>query len=496
MIKNNKEIILHGQGFADEYKKLQRRSIAHSEFQPTGLYVIPGQQVIINIEGETHGVVNAVIGVPELNKPKKHLLNNGLNKFISKSEGLLSFTNNNNSDYIKVTVQSELKKIPTFKLNETSNTDWTNMMDLYSDAPIVQLSSERAIIVVKYNSAKKYLTDPSVLMKYYDNFIRFQDNISGILENGKSDYRVDPNKLLYVESNRLYMFSTNGHMGFNGDAALQRLLTTNNGWGIWHESGHQRQQSPYTWSGGTGMMEVTVNLYSLASQEGIYGRANQLDKYYPKIKTYLATEKRVFDIQDINIKLGMLWQLRLAFGDGFYPQLHQVYRMMESIPVNNNDKKQQFIISSSQLVNINLTKFFDKWGITSNEKTLEILKPLPPLEKNIWENDDKNSITIDMPQEKYIPELAYFMKSVKKALLSESEFEFTLDQDWYTPYQYVIKKNGKYLAEVKDGKPFYCSADLVEEGLHVKVSHQFTPGDIIEIEVMFNGGKYVVYNKS
>ncbi|MGV8004857.1 M60 family metallopeptidase [Photorhabdus temperata subsp. temperata] len=494
MSKNNKEIILHGQGSANEYKKTQRRSLAHSELQPTGFYVISGQEVTINIEGETHGAVNAMIGVPELNKPKKHLLKNGLNKFISENEGLLSFTNNNHSDYVKVVIQSELQRIPSFKLHETDNTEWTNMMDLYPDAPVVQLSGERAIIVVRYQSAKKYLADPSSLMKYYDDFIRFQDDISGILESGKADYRVDPNKLLYVEADRLYMFATNGHMGFHGDSALQRLLMTNNGWGIWHESGHQRQQSPYTWSGGTGMTEVTVNLYSLSVQEGFHGRASQLDKYYPKIKEYLVSEEKNFDTQDINIKLGMLWQLRLTFGNGFYPQLHQVYRMMDSLPVSNDDKKQQLIISSSQLVNINLAEFFDKWGITANEKTLEILKILPPLEKNIWENDDKNSITIDMPQGKYIPELAYFMRSVKKTLLSEGKFEFTLDRDWYTPYQYVIKKNSQYLAEVKDGKPFYCSAKLDENGLNVKVSHNFISDDLIEIEVRFNGGKYAIYS--
>ncbi|WP_434524910.1 M60 family metallopeptidase [Photorhabdus asymbiotica] len=493
MTENRKEIILHGNGSANEYKKIQRRSLAHSELQPTGFYVISGQEIMVNVEGETDGSVNAVIGVPELNKPEKHLLTTGLNKFTSKNEGLLSFTNNNNHGYVKIIIQSELQKIPSFKLNETNNTDWENMMASYSDAPVVQLSSERAIIVVRYNSAKKYLTDPNALMKYYDDFIRFQDNISGILEDGKADYKVDPNKLLYVEADRLYMFATNGHMGFNGAAALQRLLTTNNGWGIWHESGHQRQQSPYTWSGGTGMTEVTVNLYSLAVQEGFHDRASFIDKYYPKIKEYLVTEEKNFDAQDINIKLGMLWQLRLTFGNGFYPQLHQAYRLMDSLPVSNDDKKQQLIISSSQLTNINLAAFFDKWGITPNEKTLEILKTLPPLEKNIWENDDKNSITIEMPQQKYVPELAYFMKSIKKTLLSENKFEFTIDLDWHTPYQYVIKKNNQYLAEIREGKPFYCSAKLDENGLNVKVSHDFALDDSIEIEVRFDGGKYAIY---
>ncbi|TDB54337.1 M60 family metallopeptidase [Photorhabdus luminescens] len=494
MRENKKEIIVQGNGLANEYKRIQRRIFAHSELQPTGFYITAGQELIINVEGEIRGAVNAAIGVPELNKPVKYLLTKGLNKLRPRNEGLLCFSNNNNNGYVKITVESELQQVPSFKLNETSNADWENMMELYSDAPVVQLSSERAIIVVRYQSAKKYLTDPNVLMKYYDDFIRFQDRISGVLENGKADYKADPNKSLYVESDRFYMFATHGHMGFNGDAALKRLLTTNNGWGIWHESGHQRQQFPYSWSDGTGMMEVTVNLYSLAVQEGIHGRAGQLDKHYPKIKEYLAAEKKNFDTQDVNIKLGMLWQLRLAFGNGFYPQLHQVYRMMDSLPINNSDKKQQFIISSSQLANINLATFFNKWGITPNEKTLEILKALPPLEKNIWENDDKNLITVQIPQEKYIPELAYFKKSIKKTSLSENQFEFTIDRDWYTPYQYVIKKNNQYLAEIKEGKPFDCTVNLDENGLSVKVSHHFILDDLIEIEVRFAGDKYAIYN--
>ncbi|KPY15199.1 Uncharacterized protein ALO54_05386, partial [Pseudomonas syringae pv. philadelphi] len=151
-----------------------------------------------------------------------------------------------------------------------------------------------------------------------------------------------PNKHLYVEADSLYMFATKGHMGFTGATALSYLLSGNpaQGWGPWHESGHQRQLSPMNWED---MTEVTVNIYSLATQERMEGRASRLDVEYPVIKEYLNSPHREFSrLPNHFQRVAMLWQLHLTFRTGFYPQLHQRYRLMQNLPQGSEDVTSAF----------------------------------------------------------------------------------------------------------------------------------------------------------
>ena len=72
-------------------------------------------------------------------------------------------------------------------------------------------------------------------------------------------------------------------------------------------------------------------------------------------------------------KLVMFWQLHLAYGDQFYPKLHQMYRMLHDVemPKSDDEKKQMFIYMTSKAAGQNLIPFFEKWGLTPNEETVE-----------------------------------------------------------------------------------------------------------------------------
>lgn len=55
------------------------------------------------------------------------------------------------------------------------------------------------------------------------------------------------------------MYAYPNRTAYVGDA-IQNVLDINkftkDGWGPWHEMGHQRQQTPWLWDG---LMEVTTN---------------------------------------------------------------------------------------------------------------------------------------------------------------------------------------------------------------------------------------------
>lgn len=489
---SNVNVRVIGQGTAEDHRIRQARSYRHSEYQPTGVYVTTGERLEISAYGSPTNVF-AVIGVPEIETPTYYALPFEFNIIEATNTGLLSFINQNKVGHIDLLISSVNARVPTFELGVTSNDDWARQMIEYNNAPIVQLTGQRAIIVVRYLSAKSYLTNPEKLMAYYDHFIQYQDVLSGIFPNGTADYAIDPNKLFYVEADRHFMFATHGHMGFTGSTALSALLSrdTANGWGPWHESGHQRQLTPMTWTSGSGMTEVTVNLYSMAVQEAIDGRASRIDEYYPVIKEYLNSNHRAFnDIPAAFHKLVMLWQLRLTFGSSFYPQLHQRYRMMQDKPTENEDKIQRFIVETSLLSQFDLSVFFERWGLYPNRQTLIELEHLSPLAQPIWETDATHSFPIPIPYPEYIPERAYLLSSVRIGEL-EQILNFIVRKEWYLPYRYEVSVNGKVIASIDNGICEDCTAYIQAPEVVVLVPGPLAVHDRVEIFVILKGERYL-----
>ncbi|TKI73390.1 M60 family metallopeptidase, partial [Bacillus mycoides] len=145
--------------------------------------------------------------------------------------------------------------------------------------------------------------------------------------------QVDKHYIHYVEdkdNKSGFMYATEYRTAYVGDA-IQYVLDINkfttDGWGPWHEAGHLRQQVPWRFYN---MGEVQNNIYSLAVEKA-FGQPSRLEEegVYPKVSRYLVQENKNYDeISDVFVKLAMLWQLHLAYGEEFYPKLHQLYRDM------------------------------------------------------------------------------------------------------------------------------------------------------------------------
>ncbi|POP77383.1 M60 family metallopeptidase [Pseudomonas syringae] len=477
-----------GFGSAESHRQRQARARGHTDFQPTNIYVTKGDRLEITATSLYMNLVSAVIGVPELDTPTSYPLKRGLNVLVATNTGLLGFTNLDPLGHVVLDITGQYNHVPFFMMDMT-NLEWEQQMAHYSQAPVVLLTSPRAIVVVRYQSAQLYLTNPVKLMGNFDNAIRAQDGISGLIDYGTTEWALDPSKHFYVEADRLYMFATDGHMGFNGSAALARLLSTapEDGWGPWHESGHQRQLSPMTWGTGTGMTEVTVNLYSMAAQEFFLDRATGADSSYAPMKEYLASSLREYDnIKDAGHKLVMLWQLRLSFGTSFYPQLHQRYRLMHNPPTVSDDKAQRFIVETSLLSHLNLAEFFDRWGLYSTPETLNQIADLPALTQAIWKNDAEMTIPIALPLTTYIPELAHILSSVHATF--QDRIKFTVAEQWYTPYRYEIMLNGTLVAWTDNGECVGCEARIEEGVAYVEADTPISEGDEASVKV-FAGSK-------
>ncbi|MBK5350253.1 hypothetical protein JFU03_13740 [Bacillus sp. TH44] len=472
----NRTYTVPGKGDVEGLKQQERKNMAFSPYEPTGLYAKPNEQITINVEGNQD--IQVYIGTysydaswREDSKIKSFTLKPGINTIQSPNGGMIYFYNKQQGGTIRTTVTTGGTTTPFFELGKHTKQDLINMLDQYPNAHAVELKGERVLITASPARVKKYLlgsnTDPVQLLKKMDEATRIQDKVAGL-----SEEQVDKHYVHYVEENHspdYYMYATSYRTAYVGDA-IQYVLDIDkfvkDGWGPWHEAGHLRQQSPWKFYN---MTEVQNNIYSL-SVEKAFNQPSNLEKsgIYPKAFQYLEqTNKNYDEISDVFVKLVMLWQLQLAYGEDFYPKLHQLYRDMPSneIPQTDETKKQLFMISASKAANQNLIPFFEKWGLRPNNDTIQKVAALgyPILTAEIWKGTDSNPIKPDMPNGNNILEGKQFAWSLKgisdfefaKVNFNKSTEEMQIDLKAGIPHHYFNETYASLKVQNTSGKVVY-----------------------------------------
>ncbi|PFX76003.1 hypothetical protein COL38_28840 [Bacillus toyonensis] len=472
----NRTYTVPGKGDVEGLKQQERKSMAFSPYEPTGLYAKPNEQITINVEGNQD--IQVYIGTysydaswREDSKIKSFTLKPGINTIQSPNGGMIYFYNKQQGGTIRTTVTTGGTTTPFFELGKHTKQDLINMLDQYPNAHAVELKGERVLITASPARVKKYLlgsnTDPVQLLKKMDEATRIQDKVAGL-----SEEQVDKHYVHYVEENHspdYYMYATSYRTAYVGDA-IQYVLDINkfitDGWGPWHEAGHLRQQSPWKFYN---MTEVQNNIYSLTVEKA-FNQPSNLEKsgIYPKAFQYLEqTNKNYDEISDVFVKLVMLWQLQLAYGEDFYPKLHQLYRDMPSseLPQTDENKKQLFMISASKVAKQNLIPFFEKWGLRPNNDTIQKVAALgyPILTAEIWKGTDSNPIKPDMPNVNNILEGNQFAWSLKgigdfefaKVNLNKSTEEMQIDLKAGVPHNYFDSTYASIKVQNTSGKVVY-----------------------------------------
>ncbi|MCU4760101.1 MULTISPECIES: M60 family metallopeptidase [unclassified Bacillus (in: firmicutes)] len=459
-----REFELPGTGSFSGEAKRERRSEQKS-YMPTGIYVKPNEQVTIEVSGTQK--IRAIIGTHQYDKEwgKEVNLSPGSNTISSPNGGLLGFDNPQDTGTVKVKVTQGGSPVPFFELGKHTKEDWITMMNKYPDAHAVQLKSEKAVLTVTQESAKKYIVDqdPVPLLKKYDEMIRAQDKISGLSEK-------DPNPL-HRSTRRIWAFVENPnksdwgmYAGWDGAVfttagnAIESALNVNKfSWGQMHEAGHTREINPLTWTDLHGMVDVTTNIYSLAAQKQLFpNQPTRLEKdgVYDKAFAYLKqTDKDYKNINDLFVKLVMLWQLNLAYGEDFYPNLHKLYRELPENQLQKTDeeKRQAFIYNTSKVAKQNLLPFFDQWGLKASQETRQKVEDLnsPTLIAPIWEATDT----------KPVKPLAVLSKKIMKASANSEE-------SWHDPASNAIDDNPNTIWHskwsTKNQYPYNLTLDLGE----------------------------------
>ncbi|WP_411469773.1 putative mucin/carbohydrate-binding domain-containing protein [Bacillus thuringiensis] len=370
--------------------------------EPTGIYAKPNEEMKIKIKGDKS--IKAFIGTHAYDEedPKEFDLTPGENVISSPVGGILYFYNPNNQGDITAEVTNGGSHFPLFILGKHTKKDWDEMLKKYENPYAVELRGERSLITSSYDAVQDYMknTDPTELLKLHDQIIRIENKISGLSEESVGVAKAPKHYVQFVENRypeegdwmNAYYYRTSYVKNAMKYVLDSKELKTD-GWGPWHEVGHLHQQAPWEWED---LGEVTVNIYSLAVQTK-FGHQTRLEEEerYKAAFAYLGQTDAQENMDEFE-KLVMFWQLHLAYGDQFYPKLHQMYRMLQNteMPKSDEEKKQLFIYMTSKLAGQNLTPFFEKWGLTPKDDTRDKIEKLnlPKLEKEIWLSTDSNPI--------------------------------------------------------------------------------------------------------
>lgn len=377
--KNSQEFVEEIDPHTDR-KRLGIRYFPWTDFVPSGFYIAAGKELQIEAQNTIgNKLPTIIIGTYNYNdekKPQTVALKAGLNTIKAEKGGLIWVRYNSPTPNSKAILnfKSGYVKAPTFIKGVDNTTSWKQQLEK-SAAPEVILLGNRIIQMYSLAYAKSIQSeDLNFVLQTADNIWDWQNEFSGM--DGSSPKHKLPvhNRILMVESFKTtvgcaYAYSYGTAYSESCSKAAFTAEIAKNGWGTWHELGHEHQQ--YMWTNNL-LTEVTVNLYTLHIERKLgikNGRLRVENLYIPAIEFLKDTNPNkdfttmTGTYNDHFTRLVMFQQLYLAFGEKFYPEIHKKARLEDKgESLSDMDKLKWFAKAACQVSGRDLSHFFQQWG--------------------------------------------------------------------------------------------------------------------------------------
>ena len=267
---------------------------------------------------------------------------------------------------------------PRFVLGETSLDEWKSTIRS-RPAPWAELESSKIALSVESKDVRE-LDDPEALMRFWDQ-----------IADAMADFGAQPRTRLRAERYAADEQISAGYMHSGYPimthldaspwlASLEALQKGN--WGLLHELGHNHQRGEWTFDG-TG--EVTNNVFALfvldtVCQVKSYEAHNATANLDLRVQKYLE-DGASFDTwkQDPFLALAMYQQLAEGFGWDAFKRVFAEYRTaaQATLPKNDDEKRDQWMVRFSRAVGKNLGPFFEAWRVPTSEKARASIANLP-----------------------------------------------------------------------------------------------------------------------
>lgn len=255
---------------------------------------------------------------------------------------------------------------PLFELGKADDRTWNEIIKK-RPAPWAEFACDKLILACPTEVANK-VTNPTQLMEFWKRVVEDQDEISNQTRERRRPERI----VADVQISAGYMHS--GYPIMVPVSAAPEMVTFSKikfpGWGFYHEIGHNHQRGDFTFDG-TG--EVTNNVLALHVFDAVLGKdktighgnvsADAQKKHVDEIRKsgnkFAAWKKEPF--------LALTTYIQLVDGFGWDAWKKYLYSFSDPgfgpAPKTDDEKRDQFLVRYSKIVNRNLGPFFDFWGI-------------------------------------------------------------------------------------------------------------------------------------
>ena len=254
---------------------------------------------------------------------------------------------------------------PLFVLGKDSDAKWKELRQ--RPAPWAELACEKMIVTCPTEVART-INNPTELMTFWNAVVEAQDDIT----NQAAERRRPERIVSDVQISAGYMHS--GYPIMIPTSAAPEMVTLTRlkfpGWGFYHEIGHNHQRGDFTFDG-TG--EVTNNVIGMYCYEAVLKKDWLIG--HPGI-TEEARKDHVKKIKSAKDKwqtwksdpfLALTTYIQLVQEFGWESWRKYLYSFDDGSfgppPGSDDEKRDQFLIRYSKIVNKNLGPFFDAWGI-------------------------------------------------------------------------------------------------------------------------------------
>lgn len=413
--KREKSVTVTVETHLNDYTHLD--ACSPENWQSTGLYAAPGETITLSLADHIPGLkvqIGSHRDQLEDIPPKERLrapiitvekdLKKGENKISNPYGGLIYIIPteiNVPKASTKITIKNAIKA-PNYVLGVTSEKEWLQWA-ANPKVPMAELISKKVILTVPSQYLKD-VKDPKKLMETWDQIVDLENKLAGLNPGQAFPHRAPQEPWRYVADIQIswgYMYAGYPIMLYD-DPCIKDLLSVQglktNGWGFYHELGHNQQQSKWT---PEALVEVSCNIFSLYIQE-FYGNPSALlddnaDTGQSSFKDAIQfvtsdrQDKNFMDESQVHIftRLVMFWQLKETYGWNVYPEL---FKSMRNLPLNSDiepSEQEKLELMVKQLCKItgdDLTPFFEHWGIKLSPATKAYLQSLSlkPLKDKIW----------------------------------------------------------------------------------------------------------------
>lgn len=267
---------------------------------------------------------------------------------------------------------------PLFVLGATNDEAWRAIRE--RPAPWAELVCDRVALSVPTSVARK-IDNPTAIMEHW---VRVMDAVADLA--GRPRERKRPERYVAdVQISAGYMHSGYPIMTHLDAASFMTDLKglTDQGWGPYHEMGHNHQDGMWTFDGTT---EVTCNLFTVYVLETVCGVEHAETT---RVLNDEGTRKRVKHLaegarfekwkSDPFLALQMYAMVKREFGWAPFKAVFAEYRDLPRAqrPKGDDEKRDQWMQRLSRAVGRNLGPFFEAWGVPTSEGAREAVAGLP-----------------------------------------------------------------------------------------------------------------------